>query len=65
MSHPSISGSTMVVYLPSLGELTGIRQLGAMTAERLTSVSVCAAELVCACDCVLVARALTCAWRAV
>ena len=29
----------MVVYLPSLGEITSIKQLGAMTQEKLTKVS--------------------------
>lgn len=38
LSHPAISGSTMVVYLPSLGELAAIKQTGDMTAEKLTKV---------------------------
>lgn len=38
LCHPSITGSVMVVYLPSLGELTAIKQLGAMTPEKLTTV---------------------------
>lgn len=38
LSHPSVTGSVMVVYLPSLGELTAIKQLGKMTPEKLTKV---------------------------
>lgn len=42
LSHPSVSGSVMVVYLPSVGELAAIKQLGNMTPEKLTTVSLLA-----------------------
>lgn len=38
LSHPSVSGSVMVTYLPSTGELAAIKQLGNMTPEKLATV---------------------------
>ena len=38
MKHPSISSSITVVYLPSLGEVTGVRQNGRLKHEQLTKV---------------------------
>ena len=40
VKHPSIVSSMTVVYLPSLGEITGVSQLGCLKQEELTNVSV-------------------------
>ena len=38
MRHPSISGSVMMVYLPSLDEVTGVKQTGVMAEKEMTEV---------------------------
>ena len=38
LSHPSISGSLTMAYLPSLGEVTAMKQRGLMTPDKLRQV---------------------------
>lgn len=37
LSHPSVNGSVLVVYLPSLGDIAAIKQLGNMTPDKLST----------------------------